>query len=207
VPDWNNNLDASYVMGVDIIGPAGSGGLGDASIACGTLNNNFYVLNGNTGAIKYTYSFGNGNTDFAVEKVSRLDNINRFETSNWGSNGNEIVAGSRDGRIKCFSGGWYMTGGITPLANGIPEKFSLEQNYPNPFNPQTKIKFALPKEGFVKLSVFDISGREVMNLVNEKLSAGSYEADFNASAFASGTYFYKIEAGNFVETKKMILVK
>lgn len=207
VPVWNAGLDASYVMGVDIIGPAGSGSLSDITIACGTLNNNFYVLNGNTGAVKFTYSFGNGNTDFAVEKVSRLDNINRLETSNWGSNGNEIVAGCRDGRIKCFSGGWYMTGGITPLSNGIPGKYSLEQNYPNPFNPQTKIKFALPKDEFVKISVFDISGRAVANLVNEKLTAGNYEADFNGSNFASGTYFYKIEAGNFVETKKMILVK
>ena len=203
-PIWTNGLDASYVMGVDIIGPTGPGVLSEASLACGTLNNNFYILNGNTGAVKFTYSFGSGNTDFAVEKVARLDNINRFQLT---GNGNETVAGCRDGRIKCFSGGNYLEVGVNNLSTGIPGKYSLEQNYPNPFNPQTKIKFALPKDEFVKISIFDISGRVVANIVNEKLTAGSYEADFNGGNFASGTYFYKIEAGNFVETKKMILVK
>lgn len=201
---WNNNLDASYVMGADIIGPIGSGALLSAGIACGTLNDNFYILDGNTGAVKFTYSFGAGSTDYAVEKVARLDNINRNQGQ---GNGNETVAGSRDGRIKCFSGGTYLLEGITNLSTGIPGKYSLEQNYPNPFNPQTKIKFALPKDEFVKITLFDISGREVSNIVNEKLSAGNYEADFNGSNMASGTYFYKIEAGNFVETKKMILLK
>jgi hypothetical protein len=180
---------------------------GYVGIACGTLNNNFYILKANDGIVLFQYSFGNGNTDFAVEKVSRLDNINRFESFGWGSRGYETVAGSRDGRIKCFSGGEITEVGISNLGNGIPGKYSLEQNYPNPFNPQTKIKFALPKDEFVKISIFDVSGRVVANIVNEKLTAGSYEADFNGGNFASGTYFYKIEAGNFVETKKMILVK
>jgi hypothetical protein len=205
VPMWNNNLDATYVMGADIIGPTGPGLLTEASVACGTLGDNFYVLNGNTGAVKFTYSFGSGSTDFACEKVARLDNINRLEPIL--ANGNEIVAGCRDGRIKCFSGGTYFAEGITNLSNAIPGKYSLEQNYPNPFNPQTKIKFALPKDEFVKITIFDISGRAIDNIVNEKLTAGTYEAEFNGSNFASGTYFYKIEAGNFVETKKMILVK
>lgn len=203
IPVWTQPLDASYVMGADIIGPTGPGVISDNAVACGTLGDNFYILNGNTGAIKFTYSFGSGSTDYACEKVGRLNSINRFETGN----GNEVVAGSRDGRIKCFSGGTYMEVGISNISNEVPGKYSLEQNYPNPFNPQTKIKFALPKEGLVKISIFDISGKEIAQLVNEKLSVGTYEADFNGASFASGTYFYKIEAGNFVETKKMILVK
>jgi len=209
VPIWNNGLDASYVMGADIIGPVGGvqGIPGVVGVACGTLNNNFYILNGNNGNILFQYSFGNGSTDFAVEKVGRLDNINRFEQIGWGIKGYETVAGSRDGRIKCFSGGDITEVGISNISNGIPGKYSLEQNYPNPFNPQTKIKFALPKDEFVKISIFDISGRIVGNIVNEKLTAGTYEAPFNGSSFASGTYFYKIEAGSFVETKKMILIK
>ena len=208
VPLWNNGLDGSYVCGSDIVGPMG-GGPGGVSIgiACGTLNNNFYMLNGFTGAIQFQYSFGNGNTDFAVEKVGRLDNINRQESSAWGSNGFEVVAGSRDGRIKCFSGGNVIEGGINTVSNLIPDKYSLEQNYPNPFNPQTKIKFALPKDEFVKVTIFDITGKEIAQLVNEKLEAGTYETDFNASVFSSGTYFYRIEAGNFIETKKMTLIK
>lgn len=205
--EWYNTLDASYVCGTDIIGPVGTSlPIGRIGIACGTLNNNFYILRADNGAILFQYSFGNGNTDYAVEKVARLDNINRFDAS-WGCLGFETVAGSRDGRIKCFSGGDITEVGINPISSGVPDKYSLEQNYPNPFNPQTKIKFALPKDEFVKISIFDMTGRVVANIVNEKLTAGSYEADFNGSNFASGTYFYKIEAGNFVETKKMILVK
>jgi len=204
---WSNGLDASYICGSDIIGPAGLGLSHTYMIAAGTLNNNFYMLNGVTGAIQFQYSFGSGNTDFAVEKVCRLDNINRSETSSAGSNGYEAVAGSRDGRIKCFSGGWVFTAGISNIGTGVPDKFTLEQNYPNPFNPQTKIKFALPKDEFVKVTIFDITGKEIAQLVNEKLSAGTYEADFNGSVFSSGTYFYRIEAGNFIETKKMTLIK
>ena len=86
-------------------------------------------------------------------------------------------------------------------------KYSLEQNYPNPFNPSTTIKFAIPANEFVKITIFDMSGREVQLLVNENLTAGVYEADFNGANLSSGTYFYKIETNSFSDTKKMILVK
>ena len=89
----------------------------------------------------------------------------------------------------------------------IPDKFELNQNYPNPFNPETKIKFGLPKEGNVKLTVYDVSGRKVDELVNQKLNAGTFEVTWNGSNFSSGVYFYKLETDGFVETKKMILVK
>ena len=81
------------------------------------------------------------------------------------------------------------------------------QNYPNPFNPTTNIRFELPNSGSVKLVVFDALGREVATLVNEKLTPGTYEVDWNGSEYPSGTYFYKLTAGDYVETKKMILVK
>lgn len=87
------------------------------------------------------------------------------------------------------------------------KEFSLEQNYPNPFNPNTKIKYQLPKDGFVTLKVYDILGNEVATLVNEEKIAGKYEANFNASSLASGVYIYKIQAGDFVNSKKMILLK
>ena len=86
-------------------------------------------------------------------------------------------------------------------------RFELNQNYPNPFNPTTNIRFNIPRNEMVKLTVYDILGREVSVLVNEFKNAGSYQVDFNASAFTSGIYFYKIEAGNFTDIKKMILVK
>jgi hypothetical protein len=91
--------------------------------------------------------------------------------------------------------------------SGVPKRFSLEQNYPNPFNPVTKIKFQLPKTEFVTITIYDILGRKVLTLLNERKEPGYYDVSFDASNYASGMYFYKIEAGNFIDTKKMILIK
>ncbi|MBN1639167.1 MAG: T9SS type A sorting domain-containing protein, partial [Ignavibacteriales bacterium] len=88
-----------------------------------------------------------------------------------------------------------------------PTTFSLSQNYPNPFNPITKINYSIPERGQVKLIVYDILGQEVKTLVNEIKEVGSYSIDFNASAFASGIYFYKLMCGDKFEVKKMNLLK
>jgi hypothetical protein len=98
------------------------------------------------------------------------------------------------------------TSGIGNLTN-IPKEYALSQNYPNPFNPVTKIDYALPKDGFVKIKVYDILGKEVTTLVNQQLTAGYYSVDFDATNLTSGVYFYKIEAGRFNDVKRMILVK
>ena len=90
---------------------------------------------------------------------------------------------------------------------GVPEKFSLSQNYPNPFNPATTIKFSIPKGNFVEIKLYNILGKEIQNLLSEPLEAGKYSVDFNARALPSGIYFYKITAGDFTDTKKMILTK
>lgn len=89
----------------------------------------------------------------------------------------------------------------------IPSVYALSQNYPNPFNPTTSIKFALPKESNVKLSVYTILGEEIALLVNRVMPAGNHQVEFNASKLNSGMYIYKIEANNFVSVKKMILIK
>lgn len=97
--------------------------------------------------------------------------------------------------------------------SNIPEKYSLSQNCPNPFNPATNIRFDITKPGLVRLVVYDITGAEVASVVNSRLNAGSYNIDFDASGLPSGTYFYRITAGDpstgsgFTETKKMILIK
>ncbi len=96
---------------------------------------------------------------------------------------------------------------LDPVSNIVPEKFSLSQNYPNPFNPNTKIKFEIPKQSFVVLKVYDITGREVANLVSGIRSAGIYETEFDGSKLSSGTYFYRIEVDDFVQIKKMVLIK
>jgi hypothetical protein len=89
----------------------------------------------------------------------------------------------------------------------IPKVFSLYQNYPNPFNPKTTIKFDVPKSTYVKLIIYDILGREVMKLIDEKIEAGSYNITWDGSGFASGTYIYKLVTNDFTDIKKMILVK
>jgi predicted GH43/DUF377 family glycosyl hydrolase len=93
------------------------------------------------------------------------------------------------------------------LLTQVPTEYNLSQNYPNPFNPATKIGFRIPDFEFVSLKIYDILGREVSTLVNEEKPAGSYEVEFNAANLSSGVYFYKIRAGSFVETKKMILLR
>ena len=89
----------------------------------------------------------------------------------------------------------------------IPETFVLEQNYPNPFNLSTTISFSIPAAGFTSLKVYDVLGNEVATLVKEEKPAGNYEIHFRASSLSSGTYFYKIQAGSFSQSKKMILIK
>jgi hypothetical protein len=91
--------------------------------------------------------------------------------------------------------------------NETAVSFSLEQNFPNPFNPVTNIKYQIPKNGFVKLSVYDLLGREVEVLINEIQTAGKYEAVWNASQYTSGVYFYKITTNDFTDTRKMLLRK
>jgi nitrate/TMAO reductase-like tetraheme cytochrome c subunit len=104
---------------------------------------------------------------------------------------------------------WALIGviGIQPISTEIPNRYELTQNYPNPFNPSTRFTFSLPKAGDVTIKVYDITGREVVTLVNEKLAAGKYAVTWDAAQFASGAYIYRIVAGNFVETKKMVVVK
>ena len=89
----------------------------------------------------------------------------------------------------------------------FPEEYFLSQNFPNPFNPATTIRYEIKELTDVELKVFDILGREVMSLINEEKPAGRYEAKFDAKGLPSGIYFYRLRAGSFVETKKMVLMK
>jgi hypothetical protein len=91
--------------------------------------------------------------------------------------------------------------------NTLPREFALRQNYPNPFNPVTKIGFELPTRSFVSLKVFDVLGREVANLVNEEKEPGKYTTAWDGRNAASGMYFYRLEADNFVSVKKLLLLK
>ena len=97
--------------------------------------------------------------------------------------------------------------GISTIQGILPDDFALFQNYPNPFNPKTTIEFDIPRAELTRLIIYDALGREVATLVNEKLSTGSYEVDWNGSGYPSGVYFYRVEAEEFIETRKMLLIK
>lgn len=89
----------------------------------------------------------------------------------------------------------------------LPLTYKLEQNYPNPFNPSTTIKFSVPERTLVQMKIYDILGSEVTTLVNEELDAGWYEKTFDAAALSTGVYIYRIQAGSYVNTKKMLMIK
>ena len=110
---------------------------------------------------------------------------------------------------------WFGIPIVTDVSgntNPLPTEFSLSQNYPNPFNPTTTIKYAINSKQLVQLKVYDILGSEVATLVNEEQGAGNYKVEFNLArdsspAIASGIYFYRLQTGDFVQTRKMIFLK
>ena len=112
------------------------------------------------------------------------------------------------------TGHWQIGYATSPLVTlgltnpaAIPDAFALEQNYPNPFNPSTTIRYALPKRTHVTLSVFNTLGQQVATLVNESQEAGTHDVRFDGSMIASGTYFYRIQAGDNVQTKKFVYLR
>ncbi len=97
--------------------------------------------------------------------------------------------------------------GIDNDLSSLPDDITLSQNYPNPFNPTTTIYYTLPKSLFVSLAVYDFHGRKVQMLVDERKQAGLYNVEFEASHLASGIYFYRLQAGDFAQSKRMVLLK
>jgi hypothetical protein len=120
------------------------------------------------------------------------------------------VASINSGGTGIFSSVWKFTvnpNGIIGIASDIPKEFKLHNNYPNPFNPITKIKFEVPKNSIVKISIYDITGREMRILVNSNYIPGTYEVIFDASTLSSGIYFYRMQTNSFNSVKRMVLIK
>jgi photosystem II stability/assembly factor-like uncharacterized protein len=120
------------------------------------------------------------------------------------------VRAGNEGGYGNWSNIWNFTTtttSIVQIAGKIPTKYALLQNYPNPFNPTTRIKYDLPKNSFVTIVIYDILGKEIKTLVNEHLSSGTYETNWDASKYSSGIYFYRLQAGDFTETKRMTVIK
>ena len=120
----------------------------------------------------------------------------------------DLISGIYNYRLKQldFDGTHRVVGELSVYLT-LPEQFSLEQNYPNPFNPSTTINFSIPASGLVTLKVFNVLGSEVATLVNEQKEPGSYQVEFDSNNYSAGIYFYNLQAGNFIETRKMILLK
>jgi len=124
-----------------------------------------------------------------------------------GDNKIDIIVGSSHNGSNQIK--WWRNDGITDVEklSSLPENFKLYQNHPNPFNPLTKIKYSVPYSSKVIVKVFDVLGNEIRTLVNEDKPSGEYGVEFDGSGLPSGIYFYRLKAGDFVETKKMVLMK
>jgi ligand-binding sensor domain-containing protein len=152
--------------------------------------------------------------------------VTKFDGTNWtsytktdGLPSDSIYAIAIDTRgNKWFGFGLYGYGaeefnenGVTSVKEAVnensPKDFSLFQNYPNPFNPSTTISFSLPRSGFATLKIYDLMGREVTTIISEELQTGTYSRQWNATNMSSGIYFYRLQAGSFIATKKLLLLK
>lgn len=132
-----------------------------------------------------------------------------YSQSNYSFEDKNLLSGRYIYRLKQidFNGNFEFFDLSDEVVIGVPNKFSLHQNFPNPFNPVTKIRYDIPVSGNVNLKIYDNTGREINTLVNEYKDAGYYTVEFSGSSLASGVYYYKIETGNNIATKKMVLLK
>ncbi len=189
-----------------------------------TLENATYVSNINQFVFNFLY-----NNYRYVDSVLKFDSIAHAIAPSYNANYYQIfweLAGNFTTMLfnnashflaSLIYTSWVNSG--SPLSvhfaeTSLPEKYYLEQNYPNPFNPSTKIKFGIPdisperKGGlFTRMTIYDISGKEITTIINEQLQPGSYEVEWNAASYPSGTYFYKLSSDIFSDSKRMFLIK
>ncbi len=157
-----------------------------------------------------------GTGDIAALGTAAKTKVNNFVPTGWfrpevgghgtgvNSNGHLVYGGS--GPMNLYYDGWELTGVDDNIRNA-PSEFALLQNFPNPFNPVTEIRYSIPHSGVVSLKVYNLLGQEVATLVDGDQAAGTYTARFDGSAFGSGVYFYRLQAGAFMSARKMLYLK
>jgi hypothetical protein len=178
------------------------------------------AVNDNNVSLNWVTSHESQNAGFGVERKSIEEqswteigfvpgNNNSNENNYYNFNDNNLKAGKYNYRLKQIDlNGNYEYFNLTEIVEiGIPDNFYLSQNYPNPFNPVTTIKFNIPTDGNVKISLYDLKGSYVKNLTEGFRNSGYYEVNFNSEGLPSGTYYYKLETSNGSITKKMMIVK
>jgi N-acetylneuraminic acid mutarotase len=210
---WDNSTFYKYTPSADQWTQLSNSPYQVGACAMGIINNLIYFVGGNSG--------GSHGAEYKTILVYDIT------INGWSIDLREISSKRHWMATAEYKGGLYVVGGIDSIANAvdiveeivpqgtagvrieseIPESYSLSQNYPNPFNPGTKINYSIPEVSFISLKVYDVLGNEIVTLVNEEKYAGNYSVDFKADALPSGTYFYKLTAGNFSETRKMILLR
>jgi hypothetical protein len=208
-------------------GGGNSGGSTNYQVNCWTGDGGFIPVelisfsadvSGNDVLLSWMTATETNNSHFEIQRsidgtvFERIGNVagngTTTETHHYTFKDNNLTAGKYYYRLKQFDlNGTFEFSNVIEANIISPDKFELLQNYPNPFNPSTTINFSILKNEFVNLKVFDVMGNEVAELVNEEKSAGLHSIEFDASGFASGTYFYKLQAGGRTEVKKMLLLK
>lgn len=178
------------------------------------LLESIFFVNENTGfaagkflygysAITEIYKTTNSGSNWYITNFSGSHALNSIFFSNETTG---YLAGEGGLILKTTDGGGVISS-VSYNSTYTPNHFFLHQNYPNPFNPDTRIKFLIPKSTFVRLTIYDITGRKVDGLINDFKNAGEYEILWNASNFSSGIYFYKLETSEFTQTKKLLLIR
>ncbi len=182
----------------------------------------YYVYVSQSGTYTLEYRIASAADSGQIELITKGDTLSVLNlpvTGSWDiwqsvQTAVQLSEGPQIIRIYASRGGFRLnwiqlspTTGMDNNGENIVEEFRLSQNYPNPFNPSTIITYQIPKSRHVRLTVYDLLGREIMTLVNEEMRPGSYQATFNGTNLASGVYFYRLQAGEFVQTRKLILMK
>ena len=176
----------------------GPSGLDSVNVLALGINSTGHIFAGNWGRGVFP-STNNGNSWVSVNTGLTNPGVRSLAINPSGC----IFAGTEGGVFRSVQ----ATTSVREVSTGLPEALALDKNYPNPFNPSTTIRFTIQVTGFTTLKVYDVLGREVATLVSEVLALGSYNTKWDAAGFPSGVYLYRLQTGEFTETKKLLLLK